>query len=484
MCAALFGRYLTFTGAVRQLRTVPGYALPFDLCLAVAHCCQVLRSLEPEPVASSSAERSAAAAPWPAADAQLALQLLDLAQAAPLGIRDGRFAFAADAVRRRSAGLCWRLAVHLQRDLARSGGLPSPERFQAAGEPGCDPGAPSRAGGHVSAGEDVELPLAAGASGQPEAARVVLVEGEWALVRGEGAGAYARVRAALLPAARSRADGSERHYAALGLPATARPKEVVSAFRRLAKRHHPDKGGDEVAFRRVREAFEALSLAAAAPPAPPPPAAGRRPRTRRAEAMAASIEATGATATAAHGRHGGAGTAADRAAGHSGGAAFWEPGRPTLGRGKDSPQPPLVAVRSWPVPPHKEPACSGETGTRRRLRPLRTLLESPVPSTPMSTVRRRLRSKTSPNSVAGSPFGAVHPAAVSSTSGAAAGRPPPPPPAKRSCRRNSSGPPRPRAGAAAELGAGGAPGAASAARHQKELTVNGLLQLIWAFAFR
>lgn len=41
----------------------------------------------------------------------------------------------------------------------------------------------------------------------------------------------------------------------LGLPATATIEEVKSAYRRRVKEVHPDLGGDEDAFKRVREAY-------------------------------------------------------------------------------------------------------------------------------------------------------------------------------------------------------------------------------------
>ncbi|QCJ47629.1 J domain-containing protein [Haloprofundus sp. MHR1] len=41
----------------------------------------------------------------------------------------------------------------------------------------------------------------------------------------------------------------------LGLPATASADDVKAAYRAQVKRAHPDHGGDEVAFKRVREAY-------------------------------------------------------------------------------------------------------------------------------------------------------------------------------------------------------------------------------------
>ena len=54
------------------------------------------------------------------------------------------------------------------------------------------------------------------------------------------------------------------HYRALGLSRGASASQVRTAYRALAKRHHPDTAtGDEVAFRAVATAYEVLSDPAA-----------------------------------------------------------------------------------------------------------------------------------------------------------------------------------------------------------------------------
>ena len=45
-------------------------------------------------------------------------------------------------------------------------------------------------------------------------------------------------------------------FAALGLPATADVEDVKRAYRRRVKEVHPDQGGDEEEFRRIREAYD------------------------------------------------------------------------------------------------------------------------------------------------------------------------------------------------------------------------------------
>lgn len=44
-------------------------------------------------------------------------------------------------------------------------------------------------------------------------------------------------------------------FAELGVPPGASPREIKRAYRRKVKEVHPDRGGDEEAFRRVREAY-------------------------------------------------------------------------------------------------------------------------------------------------------------------------------------------------------------------------------------
>ena len=46
-------------------------------------------------------------------------------------------------------------------------------------------------------------------------------------------------------------------FAELGVPAGASAEEIDRAYRRRVKEVHPDQGGDEEAFRRVREAYTA-----------------------------------------------------------------------------------------------------------------------------------------------------------------------------------------------------------------------------------
>jgi len=49
------------------------------------------------------------------------------------------------------------------------------------------------------------------------------------------------------------------HYQTLGVSRDAEQKEIKTAFRKLAMKHHPDKGGDEEEFKRVQAAYDTLS---------------------------------------------------------------------------------------------------------------------------------------------------------------------------------------------------------------------------------
>lgn len=49
------------------------------------------------------------------------------------------------------------------------------------------------------------------------------------------------------------------YYQTLGVPRTATDDEIKQAFRRLAMKHHPDRGGDEKKFKEINEAYDTLS---------------------------------------------------------------------------------------------------------------------------------------------------------------------------------------------------------------------------------
>lgn len=49
------------------------------------------------------------------------------------------------------------------------------------------------------------------------------------------------------------------YYKTLGVPRNASADDIKKAFRKLARTHHPDVGGDEVKFKELNEAYEVLS---------------------------------------------------------------------------------------------------------------------------------------------------------------------------------------------------------------------------------
>jgi curved DNA-binding protein len=49
------------------------------------------------------------------------------------------------------------------------------------------------------------------------------------------------------------------YYSTLGINRNASPEEIKSAYRKLAMKHHPDRGGDEKKFKEISEAYDVLS---------------------------------------------------------------------------------------------------------------------------------------------------------------------------------------------------------------------------------
>ena len=58
------------------------------------------------------------------------------------------------------------------------------------------------------------------------------------------------------------ADSPEAAFAVLGVPDTASPPEIKTAYREKAKEVHPDHGGDREEFQRLREAYTTAKQAA------------------------------------------------------------------------------------------------------------------------------------------------------------------------------------------------------------------------------
>lgn len=55
------------------------------------------------------------------------------------------------------------------------------------------------------------------------------------------------------------AHGAPDYYSILGVSRTADADEIKKAYRKLARQHHPDAGGDEAKFKQINEAYEVLS---------------------------------------------------------------------------------------------------------------------------------------------------------------------------------------------------------------------------------
>lgn len=53
--------------------------------------------------------------------------------------------------------------------------------------------------------------------------------------------------------------GMPDYYKTLGVPRNASADQIKKAFRKLAREHHPDAGGDETKFKEINEAYEVLS---------------------------------------------------------------------------------------------------------------------------------------------------------------------------------------------------------------------------------
>lgn len=49
------------------------------------------------------------------------------------------------------------------------------------------------------------------------------------------------------------------HYITLGIDKNSSQDEIKSAYRKLASKHHPDKGGDTATFQQIQSAYETLS---------------------------------------------------------------------------------------------------------------------------------------------------------------------------------------------------------------------------------
>ena len=126
-----------------------------------------------------------------------------------------------------------------------------------SGEPTAKPFRPPDAWGGGARTEDEARVLAERAAGMP----LELIDGHWA-------GAWKRIRAGSAPfptraPTPASASGAERvrpidPYELLGVQATATIEDVKAAFRAKALEHHPDHGGEPLAFMQMKRAYDAI----------------------------------------------------------------------------------------------------------------------------------------------------------------------------------------------------------------------------------
>ncbi|GHG47507.1 hypothetical protein GCM10012320_14340 [Sinomonas cellulolyticus] len=150
------------------------------------------------------------------------------------------------------------------------------------------------------------------------------------------------------------------HYEVLGVPVTASESDIKRAYRRAARTHHPDHGGDVTEFRRVTLAYEVLSHAASRA------AYDRSYFTSLPQREAGGPEAgAGAQSPAAAG----AGSPAGRTTAHGGFRSEQDPHRRTAGQRNPAGQPavyvPPFAPGTVPLIP-ADAAARAEHGVPRR----------------------------------------------------------------------------------------------------------------------
>ncbi|CAE7258647.1 Wwox [Symbiodinium natans] len=226
-CAAVLQRYSKFFAGVVRYGRLLDYGLPFDMAIAAAHSCATLDTgMAKEPHVHEQLCSVAGMPDVPGHDQQEA--------------RAGASDFKAFA----------RLTSCIKRRAAKVSGT-----GDEAGGPGPASTRRTATEGFLPAiGDDAEADLGDGLV----PVRLVLLEGDEVLLQGVACGHYAwmTLSSVFAPGA---SKASAQHRAVLGLGPEAGPREAGRAYRQLARQHHPDKGGDPEAFRRLRAAYKALS---------------------------------------------------------------------------------------------------------------------------------------------------------------------------------------------------------------------------------
>ena len=77
------------------------------------------------------------------------------------------------------------------------------------------------------------------------------------------------------------------YYKTLGVARNATADEINKAFRKLARKHHPDTGGDEAKFKELNEAYVCCPTTRSASCT-----TSTGPRTRTRSRMAGAVAAT------------------------------------------------------------------------------------------------------------------------------------------------------------------------------------------------
>ncbi|CAE7248378.1 Wwox [Symbiodinium sp. CCMP2592] len=226
-CTSILQSYSLFIAGVVRLGRLPDYAMPFELAIAAAHSCTALEAAGAQEPPVKELLRALAESPDIPGQREV--------QEAREGASEfDVFSLLASCIKRRAA------KVSRTSPLSGDG---SASAWRTASD-----------GFLPAIGDDAEADLGDGLV----PARVLLLENGEALLRGLACGRYAWMALSSIFAPGA-SKVSAQHRAVLGLGPEAGPVEAGRAYRKLARQHHPDKGGDAEAFLRLRAAYKALA---------------------------------------------------------------------------------------------------------------------------------------------------------------------------------------------------------------------------------